>query len=185
MLANIEFFIIDDKVHYRNGDGLVVVFSEEATEIRDFLYHRISKFYPGAITGLLDCFKRLEHQPNYRKFRMMQQFCRCNFGNLDTTKQDIDHRSTFNLEKVNCPMRGICQYENVICNPEFNSGLSKAEYRVAELLCQNQTPEQIATELVISVHTVRNHRSAIYDSLDIHSLGELIAYANQYNLFQK
>lgn len=185
MFANTEFYILDDQVHYRNGDGVVGTFTEESTEIRDFLFDRIERFYPSALFALYECYKRLEHRPNYRKFRMMQRFCRCNFGTADTTHHDIDAGSVFRFEKPTCPLRGDCPHENVICNPEFHSGLSKAEYRVAELLCENKTPTQIADELIIAVSTVCNHRAAIYATLNIHSLGELMIYANQYNLFQK
>ncbi len=42
-------------------------------------------------------------------------------------------------------------------------------------LADNRTPQDIASHLYISLHTVRTHTKNIYAKLDVHSRDELIA----------
>ena len=54
-------------------------------------------------------------------------------------------------------------------------GLSKREEAVLQLLAQKKTAPDIATELFISIPTVKTHTQNIYRKLDIHSRTELFA----------
>lgn len=52
--------------------------------------------------------------------------------------------------------------------------LSKQERLIFELLLQSKTNEQISDELFISLRTVENHVSRIYDKLDIKKRSDLL-----------
>jgi DNA-binding CsgD family transcriptional regulator len=54
-------------------------------------------------------------------------------------------------------------------------GLTDRETDVVLLLARGFSPKEIAAELVISVHTVRDHIKTIYDKADVNSRGELVA----------
>lgn len=54
-------------------------------------------------------------------------------------------------------------------------GLSKREETVLQLLAQKKTASDIATELFISIPTVKTHTQSIYRKFDIHSRAELLA----------
>lgn len=52
--------------------------------------------------------------------------------------------------------------------------LSQREREILKALLEHRRPRQIAQELFISVHTVRNHLKSIYAKLDVHSHAELV-----------
>lgn len=58
--------------------------------------------------------------------------------------------------------------------PEERESLSKREQEVAELLAEGKRPQEVASELYISPHTVRNHIRSVYSKLDVHSQVELL-----------
>lgn len=55
--------------------------------------------------------------------------------------------------------------------------LSDREREVLRLVAQGKTTAEIATELVLSPHTVQSHRDHIMTKLDLHSTAALIRYA--------
>lgn len=55
------------------------------------------------------------------------------------------------------------------------AALSRREKEILRHLCTGRRPQDVADLLSISVHTARNHIKAIYQKLDVHSQGELIA----------
>ena len=60
-------------------------------------------------------------------------------------------------------------------------GLSKREETVLQLLAQKKTAPDIATELFISIPTVKTHTQNIYRKFDIHSRAELFALLDAEN----
>jgi DNA-binding CsgD family transcriptional regulator len=53
--------------------------------------------------------------------------------------------------------------------------LTPRETDIALLLCRGLSTKEIAAELLISTHTVRDHVKAVYDKADVSSRGELVA----------
>ncbi len=60
--------------------------------------------------------------------------------------------------------------------PPGTTALSPAEERVAALFARGLTAPDVATRLNLSPLTVRNHVTAIYQKLGIHSKAELARY---------
>ncbi len=58
-----------------------------------------------------------------------------------------------------------------------HGGLSDREREILHLIAQGRTTGEIATELVLSPHTVQSHRDHIMTKLNLHSKGDLIKYA--------
>jgi DNA-binding CsgD family transcriptional regulator len=54
-------------------------------------------------------------------------------------------------------------------------GLTPRETEILFRLCRGLTTKEIAAELVISSHTVRDHCKAIYEKAHVNSRGELVA----------
>jgi DNA-binding CsgD family transcriptional regulator len=54
-------------------------------------------------------------------------------------------------------------------------GLTPRETEIVLRLCRGMSTKEIATDLVISTHTVRDHVKAIYDKAGVNSRGELVA----------
>jgi DNA-binding CsgD family transcriptional regulator len=54
-------------------------------------------------------------------------------------------------------------------------GLTARETDIALLLCRGLSTKEVAAELIISAHTVRDHVKAIYEKAGVSSRGELVA----------
>ncbi|MBI9072530.1 MAG: response regulator transcription factor [Melioribacteraceae bacterium] len=57
------------------------------------------------------------------------------------------------------------------------SGLTQREIEIIRLLTESNTVEEISEKLIISLHTVKNHKRNILNKLDLKNTGELIAFA--------
>ena len=86
-----------------------------------------------------------------REMKALERFCRCNFGMLDGTA-DVTQNG-FELEEVNCPLRGYCRYEFVICKPKLT--MSDKQTGVAEAMIVGKSKEGIARALKIPMDKVK------------------------------
>ena len=182
-MEGIEFYIYEDKLWAMFQDGTSKEIEESDTELIQSMIETIKEQYPEAYNALNRNYSSSSPNAKYFQFLIFRMFCKCNFGKLDSTKVDVEN-GRMNFEKVECPLRGECQFEGVICNPKFNSKLSDAELRVMKLVYQGRAIDEIASTLFISIHTVKNHIKSVYCKLRIHEKSEFIRYANQNNLFQ-
>ena len=66
-----------------------------------------------------------------------------------------------------------------ICVDSPFAALSKRELEVVDLIARGYSNAEIASVLVISVHTVNDHTKKIYRKLDVHSRLEVAALANR------
>ena len=184
MLLNvIEFFNYNDELWYRKGDGKAGKVDESSTDIIDYMIELIEKFYPKAYEALNKEYERCNSDMAEFRYRLVLRFCRCNFGNIDNV-HDVDAFGHLHLECVPCPLRGECRYEGVICKPEFDHNLRKAELRVMELWYKGLTKEEIAEHLYLSVHTVNQHVRNALARLGMHEKAEFFRYAERNNLFK-
>lgn len=179
----LEFYIFEDELWVLSPNGNEKVTEDKTLFVKEIL-DRVRECYPKAYEALCENYIKSQYNVPYYQYLMASRFCRCNFGELDSSKKDVDVNGGFNFEKVKCPLRGECKYEGIICCPEFNSKLSDAELRVMRLLYDGLTVKEVADKLYLSVHTVQNHYKRVYCKLRIHSLPEFIRYANQNGLFQ-
>jgi LuxR family maltose regulon positive regulatory protein len=65
-------------------------------------------------------------------------------------------------------------------SPDVN--LSETELRILRFLPTNLTASEIASEIYVSVNTVKTHMRNIYSKLDAHSRGEAVEYARELGL---
>lgn len=143
----------------------------------------LQNLYPAALSALSKKYEPKKANPANFEFFMVRRFIKCNWGEYDSIL-DIDQFGNFNFEQVRCPMRGECDCERKICNPEFNSKLTDREIEIMHLFYQNFSTEDIADKLCISCETVRTHRRNAFRRVKVHSLPEFFIYARQNNLFQ-
>lgn len=183
MPLNIEFYSYENELWYREPSGKTERLTERHHEIISSVLERIEHFYPKAYVALGKEYERCLPNLSLYRFRMVQRFCRCNFGNIDNVA-DIDSYGRFHLERVPCPLRGECRMEGIICSPEFNSRLSESELRVLKLWYQGFTKEEIAEDLYLSIHTVNNHIRNAFARLGLHEKAEFFRYAESNNLFK-
>lgn len=199
-MEKIEFYTFNNEVWYRTdtnhlkvgkdclkgGQGHLNCCQEhkkltEGDKIVESLVRMVEEFYPKAYAALEKEYQKIADISN-RYYRMAVRFVKCNFGEIDNV-YDIQSAGRFVFECVRCPLRGECKWEGVICQPEFNSELSKREKEVLRLVYFGKQIDDIAEQLYLSPHTIKNHIRNAYARLDIHSTAEFIVYANEHKLY--
>lgn len=184
MFSNTEIYSFEDEVWFRTPDGQHHMLKEDDRDFIRYMMSKIQDFYPEACESLKEEYKRCAPNLIYYQYKIVRRFCRCNFGVIDDVK-DISFSGRLNFERVQCPLRGECKNEGVICNPKFNSKISDAEERVLKLQFFGKTKEEIADELSLSVHTVNNHIRNAYSRIGVHEKAEFIDYAHRNKLWQR
>lgn len=179
----IEFYIFNDELWYITEDGTNQVLSERDADIIQKMITAIRERYPEAYKALSMEYQKSALNVPYYQFLIVRRFCKCNFGKLDTTNFDVDNLGRFNFEKMECPLRGECKNEGIICCPKFNSKLSPAEERVMSLIYQGYTKEEVGDKLSLSPNTVKQHVKSAYCKLGIHDKGEFVKLAKDNGMF--
>lgn len=183
-MDGIEFYILDDELWYITADGRNERLDESNVEKVKEILSMIREYYPEAYASLASTYSKSAANVPYYQYLIVRRFCKCNFGNLDTNKFDVNARK-FDFEKVACPLRGECLLEGKVCMPKFNSTLSPAEMRVMNLVFHNRSNDEIVEALSISPNTLKNHIKSVYTKLGIHEKSEFIRYAMANNMFAK
>ncbi len=186
-MDGLEFYIYEEELWCKHSDGKNEIVDETKTELVQYILSKVRECYPDAYKALETWYANSSLNIMYYQFLMARRFVKCNFAQLDATAMDVEDVSAdgkFNFERVECPMRGECMYEGIVCCPKFNSKLSPAEHRVMEKLYKGLTKEQIARELYNSPETIKNHIKSAYLKLGVHEKSEFIRYANEHNLFK-
>lgn len=144
----------------------------ENDEVINAIDTLINKHYPKASKRLADRYSN--------QFERVRRFCKCNFAKNDAIP-DIDGNK-MNLEFVNCPMRGECEDENVICNPELSTGLTVRETQIVCEFAKGKLAKEVAYDLQITQRTAETHKRNIYAKIGINSVGELSNWAHSNKL---
>lgn len=133
-------------------------------------------FHVKAFEALCEVYSRKEPNRYNYEFWIVSRFIRCNVGEYDRLSYDIDHAGCLQFEEVRCPLRGECKLENIVCKPEFTSGLSHRETEILRLIVNHYEASEIADKLHLSIHTVNNHRRNIHIKTSTRSVAELVDY---------
>lgn len=177
-----EFYIFNKELWcINNGENKVV--TETDTELIGNMLEKIMKLYPEAYKALSNEYKKSSMNVPYYQYLMVRRFCKCNFGNLDNTKSDIDLNGNFNFECVSCPLKGECVNDGIICNPKLSTKITDSEMRVMKCLYDGKSPIETASLLYMSPETVKSHYKSVYKKLGLSSISDFVRYANSHNLF--
>lgn len=182
VLTNTEYFAFEGEVWLREADGSMRVLRETDYEFINAFEEHIATFYPKAHDALKSEYIGCAPNPSCYRYRMVVRFIRCNFGVLDNIP-DIGADLHCTFEHINCPLRGECRYDHIICRPEFDHRLSCAEKRVMVLVYEGLTEDAIAERLRLSPLTIHTHVRNAYARLGLHSKAEFMKYAAQHGLF--
>lgn len=176
---------------YFNPNGEVMMTDEHGTRQlkqsdRSFISEiitRMGMFWPEALEkASIEYADRRFNIPLF-EFMIVRRFLKCNFGKYDST-MDIDQMGNFHFEEVDCPLRGECKCEGIICKPKFNSTLSERELDIMRSFYEGMDEVRIADKHCVSVETVRTHKRNSFRRISVHSLAEFFQYARNNNLFQ-
>lgn len=157
--------------------------TENETEIISDLLHTVEDFYPEAYRALREAYAASSMRPSYYNYLMARRFVKCNFGRFDN-EVDMTDSTSFKFEFVDCPLRGECKHDQLICNPKFNSELSQRELDVMQCFYDGQNESQISDKLFISINTVQAHKKNVFKKLKIHRISDFVKYANDHKLYK-
>lgn len=179
----VEFFQFRKGIVALSDDGTFCELTETDTGLVDFLFEKIKTEYAEAFSALCQLCEKSRRNIRYFRFRVVERFLRCNFSRIDNI-DDIDTSGCLHLEYVDCPLRGCCIFENVICLPKPSSEITIAERRVMKLLYAGLSRPEIADRLYLSIYTVQNHIRNVFTRLGLRDTPDFIRYANAHNLFR-
>ena len=170
-LRNIEFFTDPyGNVMVADANG-VRTYELEDAEFTSALFLQIEDEYPEAFKALTELYRKSMPNAPYFRYRVCHRFIRCNFSPYDR-KVDIDNNCQFLLEEVQCPMRGECLYEGVICGAKYNNRLTQRQQEVMKLYCAGMGYEEIGRALFISPETVKTIKRDAFRKAGVHDINE-------------
>lgn len=181
-MPGIEFFQDETEVVYREEGGERRIFREDDRELIVSILVRMKSLYPHALETLEKEYGALEGNKWNYDYRIVKRFIKCNFGRIDPVP-DIDEVGEFHFEHVDCPLRGECKGEGVICHPEFNCLLSAREKEVMKMWSAGKTALEIAQALFISPLTVKKHIANSYAKAKVNSVAAFGAWALRNGVF--
>lgn len=182
-MKNIEFYLTPKGgVMISDANG-TRQFNESDREFVGQMMEKLSEFYPEALKELSKVFDKKRLNIPHFEYRVVLRFIKCNWGKFDSM-MDIDQFGNLNFEEVECPLRGECCHEGVICKPKFNSSLSSREIEVMRCYYDGLEVPEIADKLFLSIETVKTHKRNVFKRTSSHTLAEFICYAKSNNLFQ-
>lgn len=186
-MKRIEFFTdprTGEAMFQRIGEPVARQLTEDDREIIEDLLHISETFYPEQYAALCKEYAASSKNRKYYDFLRVRRIANCCFG-TNESHPDIDEQGNCQFEDVPCPRKAECKYYRIICHPTFSTSLSDREQQVMQLIFQNESTDQIADHLYLSVHTVRNHRKNALRKLGLHSTEEFIDLAHRTKMFER
>lgn len=176
-LANIEFYSTPDgDVMYKIDGQPVRELSESSRDIIEAFLAVLRNRYPTTFARLSEMYSRYDRNRIHYEYAMVHRFIRCNFGEYDQNRFDIDSRGVFRFEEVKCPLRGECKHEGVICKPKMDTKLTNREKEVLRLIGERLDGMEIAKMLHISPSTVARHRENLKHKLGLRNVKDIVSY---------
>ena len=177
MLENVEFYNTPegDMMVKRAGKPVEQLVQSDRSLVQEVLA-MVRDLYPDAFRRLSELYTRYERNRVHYEFMMVSRFIRCNFGEYDQNRYDVDACGVLRFEEVRCPLRGECRDERVVCKPRLDTRLTPREEEVLELVGRGMQASGIADELGISIATVNRHRENLKAKLGLRSVGQLVKF---------
>jgi hypothetical protein len=126
----------------------------------------------------------LEMHPN-SNMKRLEQFAKCRFGGLDF-QGDIKDGELQDGEYWECPNRGNCPHEGILCKlPTYNNQrLTKQDVQLLQLTATNKTNEVIGEEMQLPMGSFHKAKKYLYVKLGIQTKQEGVMISILLNLIQ-
>lgn len=171
-----EFFIDQKELKFIHS-GRILPFTELSFGIIRILEEKINQ----------DKFLKLElfdmHPTS--KMKRIEQFAKCRFGGLDF-RADIIDGDIQEGDYWECPLRGSCKSEGILCKlPTYNGlQLQKQDVRLMQLLATDKTNEVIADEMQLPLGSFHKAKKNLYEMLNVQTKQEVVIISIKLNLIQ-
>lgn len=171
----------------------VEFFNSDDGKVKMLANGRLQDFYDAPFSTLLVIREHLAASPKVdtilkewhpdSEMKRMEKFIHCRFGGLDFTPDIKDHELQAG-EYWDCPLRGICKGEGLVCkNLKYNSHtLLLKDIKLMRLLTTNLTNEVLAEKLDMCMGTFNLFKKELYKKLNIQTKQEAVVIAVELNL---
>lgn len=180
-MPSLEFFNSPDgTVEVKQEGQQVKALTPKDVDLIDLILSMVENRYPEAFKALSAIYQKSAANVPFYRYQMASRFIRCNFGEFDLLRLDIDDNLAMNTEEVKCPLRGTgdCPFDHIICHPRLSTQLTDREILVLHYIACGYKSSQIAEALHISVFTVIKHRNNARHKLGLQNTMQLINYYN-------
>lgn len=171
-----EFFVDQKELKFIHS-GRILPFTELSFGIIRILEEKINQ----------DKFLKLElfdmHPTS--KMKRIEQFAKCRFGGLDF-RADIIDGDIQEGDYWECPLRGSCKSEGILCKlPTYNGlQLQKQDVKLMQLLATDKTNEVIADEMQLPLGSFHKAKKNLYEMLNVQTKQEVVIISIKLNLIQ-
>ena len=170
----IEFFV--------HADGIKFLSSGKVSDFTD-----LSFSYLQMLKECIDNDKEVKAEllnlhPN-SEFKRLEKFTKCRFGGLDYVA-DIDKSGLQKGEYWNCPIRGKCSSEGILCKAVSYNGneLDAIDISMTKKLATNATNEVIAAEMNLPMGSFHLQKKKLYKKFGIQTKQESTIIAQRLNI---
>ena len=160
--------MLDNSKEYFEAEGNVFLIAKGTVQIFDDVqYHEELELIIETETKLKQTLKKMvgENKKNQQK-----QLAKCRFGGLNFSP-DFSNDSKSTSDHIDCPKRGNCIGENIVCQPIFINGVEVTELEINLLkeLATEKKNEAIASDLNLPLGTFNVSKTQLYRKLDIYN----------------
>lgn len=174
MCNSVEFFVVENVVK-AILTGKVIDFTEIPIGIVELLREEIYK----------DEYVKLslfEMHPD-SEWKRLEQFVKCRFGGLDF-QGDIKEGNMQDGEFWDCPKRGQCAHEGVVCKlPVVNQHrLSAEDIKLMQFSSTELTNEVIAEEMNMAMGSFHKAKASLHQKLHVQTKQGIAMISTRLNL---
>lgn len=171
---NAEFF--------RDGDDLMVISNGSIKPFEQISFPHYQLFLE-EINSDPQLKSELQKMHPNSEFNQVKQMAGCRFGGIDFDA-DIKGNTLSRGDYWDCPKRGSCSGEGIICSQVKYNGsiLSKRHIDLIKLLVTNATNQTIALTLSIPEGTMHLLKKELYAIFNVQTKQELALKAHHINL---
>ncbi len=174
MCAASEIFVTDGSVQVISG-GTIKPFAQIS-----FPHYQLLR---EAIVSNREIAEQLQIMHPDSEYQQVEKFAKCNFGGIDFTADIVDNKLGEG-DYWDCPLKGSCSGEGIICKSVTYNGksLSKVQINLVKLLVTGMTNAAIASACDIAEGTMHLLKKELYQIFDVQTKQELALKAQQINL---
>ena len=175
MVCNsVEFFVVENVVKAILS-GKIIDFTEIPIGIAELLREEINKD-ENVKLALFDMHPDSE-------WKRLEQFVKCRLGGLDF-QGDIKDGKIQDGEFWDCPLRGTCPHEGVVCKLPVIDGyrLNSEDIKLMQLSSTEKTNEVIIEEMQIPAGTFHKRKAILHQNLHVQTKQSIAIISKHFNI---
>ena len=158
--SSVEFFAVESEMKFMTNSQVKCI-SQMPQDLKELCDAEIEKDAEVSVA-------LLKWHPA-SKSKRRKQFLICRYGGLDFSA-DIDNNQFLKGDYWDCPSRGTCPFNGVICqDPRYNNvSLMPIDVSLMKALSTNLTNEAIADQLNLALGSFHKYKKQLYAKLGVH-----------------